>query len=250
MTFSTFLSTYNGQQNVGNTTENKGECVGLVCVYVDTLQLPHIWGHAMDLFINADEKFFEKILNTPDAIPQVGDIVVWAKAFNGTFGHTGIATGTGDLNTFECFEQNDPIGSNCHLKTYNYNNVKGWVRPIVEQSQQLIIDQLKADLLTSKDLYQKQVQHTIEQEDAINALQSSNKALTDDNTKDKATIEGLTNEKTSLQTSVQTLTNSLGDTTSQLEVCNGLLANRKDLAKYTTKELIKEIFGRFHLGRK
>ena len=131
MSFKEFLSKYNGQKNVGNTTENKGQCVGLSAVWVDSLSLPHIWGHAMDLFVNADEKFFDKILNTPDAIPQAGDIIVWNKSFNGTFGHTGIATGTGDLNTFEAFEQNDPLGSNCHLKTYNYNSVLGWLRPLI-----------------------------------------------------------------------------------------------------------------------
>lgn len=141
MIFKEFLLQYNGQKNVGNTTENTGECVGLVAVWVDALGLSHIWGHAMDLFSNADEKYFEKILNTPEAIPQERDIVVWGKAFNGTFGHTGIATGTGDTNSFECFEQNDPLGSNCHLKTYKYTSVIGWLRPSLSQNSSTIIQQ-------------------------------------------------------------------------------------------------------------
>lgn len=145
MTFSQFLNEYNGKKNVGNTTENKGECTGLVAVWVDVLSLPHIWGHAMDLFANADEKFFTKILNTIDALPEAGDIVVWSKKFNGTFGHTGIATKTGEQTVFECFEQNDPIGSNCHVKTYKYDNVIGWLRPAQLDNQQAIIDQLRKE---------------------------------------------------------------------------------------------------------
>jgi hypothetical protein len=130
MTFTDFLTKYNGQSKVGNTTENKGQCVGLSAVWIEALGLPHVWGDACDMFVNADEQFFTKILNTPDAIPQAGDIIIWSKAYNGTAGHTGIATGTADLKTFECFEQNDPTGSNCHLKTYkNYNYITGWLRP-------------------------------------------------------------------------------------------------------------------------
>lgn len=145
MTFSQFLNEYNGKRNVGNTTQNKGECVGLVAVWVDVLGLSHIWGHAMDLFANADEKFFTKILNTIDALPEAGDIVVFSKKYNGTFGHTGIATKTGEQTTFECFQQNDPLGSNCHLKTYKYDNVIGWLRPTQLDNQQALIDQLRTD---------------------------------------------------------------------------------------------------------
>lgn len=129
LSFDEFLSQYNGQQNVGNTPENKGQCVGLVSVWMDNLGIAHEWGDAKDLFDNAGPNSFEKIANTPDGIPQKGDIMVWSGTFNRGPGHTGIATGTGDTNTFECFEQNDPLGSSCHLKTYNYNYVTGWIRP-------------------------------------------------------------------------------------------------------------------------
>lgn len=132
LSFQEFLAKFNGQNNVGNTPENKGQCVGLVAVWFDNLGLAHVWGDAKDLYANADPKFYIKIPNTPDAIPQKGDAVVWSAKYNGTVGHTGLATGTGNLNTFEAFEQNDPTGSNCHLRTYNYNAVIGWLRPINE----------------------------------------------------------------------------------------------------------------------
>lgn len=130
MTFQEFLERYNGQTKVGNTPENTGECVGLVAVWIDALGLPHVWGHAKDLIANCDKNSFEVEYNTPTGVPKKGDIIVWSSAMGGGFGHTAISTGTGNVNTFEVFEQNNPTGSNCHLRTYpNYNNVIGWFRP-------------------------------------------------------------------------------------------------------------------------
>ncbi len=130
MNLDNFITAYNGKKGVGNTTANKGECVGLVMVWlVDTLKQPHVWGHAMDLLKNADRTAYDVILNTPDAVPQKGDVIVWRKGFNGTFGHTAIATGTGTTNSFEVFEQNNPLGAGCRLHTYSYSFVDGWLRP-------------------------------------------------------------------------------------------------------------------------
>lgn len=131
MTFQEFLNKFNGQSNVGNTPENKGECVGLVSVWVDNLGYDHIWGHAKDLVNNYNPNQFDFILNTPEAMPEQGDIICWNSTMGGGYGHTAIATGgQTTLTTFEVFEQNNPTGSNCHLKTYpNYNNVIGWLRP-------------------------------------------------------------------------------------------------------------------------
>mgnify|MGYP001562056482 CR=1 FL=1 len=132
MNFKNFLEKYNGAKNVGNTTQNMGQCVGLVAKWVDNLNAPHIWGDAYQLFVNADENYFEKIFNTPDAIPQEGDIIVWPLKFNGTAGHTGIAMSGCTIDVLKCFEQNDPLGSACHEKDYSgnaYLMVTGWLRP-------------------------------------------------------------------------------------------------------------------------
>ena len=86
--------------------------------------------YAKEIF-NQPGSFYTQVVNTPDAIPIVGDIVVWGGGYNGGAGHTGIATGKGDVNTFECFEQNDPVGSPSHLRVYNYDFVIGWLRPKV-----------------------------------------------------------------------------------------------------------------------
>jgi len=71
---------------------------------------------------------YEKIWNSPDNIPQAGDIVVWGGGINGGLGHTAIATGKGDVWTFQVFSQNDPVGSPCIYRTYTYSYVRGWLR--------------------------------------------------------------------------------------------------------------------------
>lgn len=122
------------------------QCFDLVVAWCDELLIPRVLGfyYAYQIFTdfsnNVQGLYFDRIVNTPDAIPQKGDIVVWDKTYNGTAGHTGIAAGKGDLDTFECFEQNDPTGSNSHLKVYKYNSVLGWLRPKVLQVSDTTMD--------------------------------------------------------------------------------------------------------------
>lgn len=72
---------------------------------------------------------YTKILNSPTAVPQAGDIIVWNSRYGGGYGHTAIATGIGDTNSFESFDQNYPTGSPAHLVRHSYDGVIGWLRP-------------------------------------------------------------------------------------------------------------------------
>ena len=250
MNYQTFFTKYNGKKNVGNTTENKGECVGLISMWVEELNLPHIWGHAKDLFVNADEKFFTKFLNTPDFIPQEGDIAVWKANPASSFGHTGIVANA-NLNTFECFQQNDPAGSACHLKTYNYDYIVGFLRPPQAQDQTTLINELRADRDKNWNLYQQQLQHSITQEDVIAEKQKTIDAITKDNlnlkdqvvdaqqthSTDVEAIQGLTKENTNLH-------GSLAKTTTSLELCQ---KSKVTLTSATKTQLIKELLKRFKL---
>lgn len=107
-----------------------GQCFDLIQAWnIDWLGCPNwITGDYAYQIYGQLPQYYDSIANTPDAIPQKGDIIVWAKAYNGFAGHTGVANGVGDTNTFECFEQNDPTGTVCHVKKYTYNNVTGWLR--------------------------------------------------------------------------------------------------------------------------
>jgi len=163
--FKSFLVEYNGTYVEAIDHSNWAQCFDLVVQWCLELGLPlsifsgllyayQIWSPSTSVCANN----FEYILNTPEAVPQAGDIVVWAKSFNGTAGHVGIATGLfSDTNKFQCFEQNDPTGSNSHLKDYNYNHVLGWLRykeqndPLTECLTQ------HTKLVTECDLLKKQL---------------------------------------------------------------------------------------------
>lgn len=70
---------------------------------------------------------YDKIPNTPDGVPQQGDIVIWGTGV-GAYGHIAVFD-HGDANSFVSFDQNWPLGSLCHLQNHNYNGVLGWFHP-------------------------------------------------------------------------------------------------------------------------
>jgi len=72
-------------------------------------------------------QIYDKIPNTPEGVPQAGDIVVWDTSI-GSAGHIAVATGQGDTNNFTSFDQNWPGGSASHYQSHNYNGVVGWLR--------------------------------------------------------------------------------------------------------------------------
>lgn len=70
---------------------------------------------------------FDRIPNTPDFVPQQGDIIVWNIGKNG---HVAIATGIGNTSCFTSYDQNW-TGNNegVELIEHNYNGVLGVLRP-------------------------------------------------------------------------------------------------------------------------
>jgi hypothetical protein len=82
---------------------------------------------AKDMFGTRTDAF-DWVRNTPEGVPPRGAIMVWNGNVGGGWGHTGVVTAA-NVNTFDCYQQNDPTGSGMHVKTYNYNNVRGWGIP-------------------------------------------------------------------------------------------------------------------------
>lgn len=128
MSINDFITKYTNQPNVGDTDLNKGQCVGLIEIWLDEngLSPDHIWGNAIDLYSNAglNDKIFSRGTNWP--APE-GAIVTFGAPYgrldDGTYaGHTGVSLGDGRL-----FEQNDPDGSTPHLKAYNINGYIGYI---------------------------------------------------------------------------------------------------------------------------
>lgn len=118
---------------------NKYQCVDLVLLWLKHLGL----GHLIPIGIvrayaiykaKKLEKDFERIPNTPNGVPPQGAIVVWDRNYNGGIGHVGVATGKGDVNSFEAVVQNDPDSKNkgnygVIVRNYNYDHVLGWLKP-------------------------------------------------------------------------------------------------------------------------
>jgi hypothetical protein len=139
MTYTDFLAQNNGKPVEVVDPTNLDQCFDLAVAWCMAMGLPssifngclyakQIWTPSTTLAVQK----FNYIDNTPTNVPQQGDIIVWSGYYQswwgGGAGHTGIATGNGDVNTFECFEQNDPTGTYSHLRWYNYNCVLGWLR--------------------------------------------------------------------------------------------------------------------------
>ena len=132
--FDDFVAQFNGTSVEVVDASNKYQCFDLAVAWVQWLGLQNSFQHlyAYSIYSSPTEltkQNFELIENTPLAVPQEGDIVVWSKKYNGTAGHVAIATGKGDINQFFAFSQNDPIGAVSQIKKYKYDNVLGWLRP-------------------------------------------------------------------------------------------------------------------------
>lgn len=111
------------------------QCVDLFNYYNrDVVGAPFYWcDGAADLWNNIPiGHFYERIENTPDGVPQPGDVVIWRAngKLTGPAGHVAIATGRGDINNFQSFDENWPLGSAAHEQWHTYDDVIGWFRPI------------------------------------------------------------------------------------------------------------------------
>ena len=86
------------------------QCVDLVDQYLkDCFGITGVWCNgAKDLYNNfadypALTAAFKRVPNTPELVVRKGDIVVWG---GGSWGHTGIGTGEGNVDWFVSLEEN------------------------------------------------------------------------------------------------------------------------------------------------
>lgn len=121
-----FIKKYLGVPNTGDTLANKGQCVGLIEMWVDAHHAPHLWGNAADLLANADIGRYVITRNAPTNMPNPGAIVVWGPSWGGGYGHTAVVVAA-TLMHLVVFEQNDPDGSPPLVATHDYSGVIGWL---------------------------------------------------------------------------------------------------------------------------
>jgi hypothetical protein len=72
---------------------------------------------------------FVKIPNTPEFVPQEGDICIWNKAKGGGYGHIAVVYGDKqNVKTMTCLEQNwKPL--TVSIQEHDYKDVLGFLRP-------------------------------------------------------------------------------------------------------------------------
>jgi len=131
---STIINEYFGKTGIGNTPQNKGQCVGLVSVYQDALGAPHEYGNAKDLLADANTNLFDVVYNDPknyNQFPPTGAIMVWGSSWGNGLGHCGIVV-LANGYSFTTFEQNDITNVDntgaCEVLNHaNYTGVLGWL---------------------------------------------------------------------------------------------------------------------------
>lgn len=135
MTFDEYFSKTNGR-GIDYDGQFGVQCFDLVNDYAEKVLgcKPFTGMYAWEIYENFSAQpsaaRFSKIKNTPDLVPQKGDIVVWAKSLNGKAGHCAVATGDGDTTWFTSYEQNW-TGNNdpCVVVKHDYSHVSGVLRP-------------------------------------------------------------------------------------------------------------------------
>jgi surface antigen len=121
-----FIHTYLGVPNVGTNAVNRGQCVGLIEVWLAALGLPFIGGNAKDLPGNADPAHYRVVKNGPNNFPPVGAVVCWDASWGAGYGHTAIVVAATAMY-LAVFEQNDPTGAAPVVSTHGYQGVEGWI---------------------------------------------------------------------------------------------------------------------------
>lgn len=133
MTFDAFIAKYDGK-GIDWDGQFGNQCVDLYRQYAKEVlgfpQSPPVPG-AKDVWNTYLADKYERIDNTPSGVPQKGDIVIWGAKY-GPFGHIAVFL-EGDASKFKSFDQNDPVGTKCHIQEHkSYTGVLGWLRPRVQ----------------------------------------------------------------------------------------------------------------------
>ena len=137
--FKDFLNQFNGTFVEVVDPNSKYQCFDLADAWLDFLGIPKdsiAHYYAYQIYTDANDRtrqFFDLIPNTPDGVPKAGDVVIFSKAV-GVAGHVCIASGNGNTDIFQSFDQNWPSGSPAHLQQHNYDGVLGWLRPKINLS--------------------------------------------------------------------------------------------------------------------
>lgn len=187
-----FVQKYSGKK-IDFDGQYQGQCVDLFRQFTkEILQLPQpktvIGAADFWLLFDSDPHLvnnYEKIKNTPEFVPQKGDVMIWNKKAGGGFGH--IAVVCDDKATtlmFRSFDQNWKSLNVCEVTEHTYTNVYGVLRPKVftETTDTLPVEKKTFEELVTKASKYDQAQQDLEEE------RTRTRSLTDEITGLKARV--------------------------------------------------------------
>lgn len=130
MSLDDFIQKYEGKE-IDYDGAFGAQCVDLYRAYVKEVlgypQSPPVEG-AKDIWDTYLPEYFTRIENTPEGLPEKGDIVIFGTGL-GKYGHVAIFL-EGNLSRFTSLDQNYPTSSPVHKQGHTYSAVIGWLRPI------------------------------------------------------------------------------------------------------------------------
>jgi hypothetical protein len=111
------------------------QCMDLAYAYCLFLNIPkktiqHLY--AYEVFTSPNDitnEYFQILPNTPDLVPQEGDLGIFNKVSTNIAGHICVCTGEGDTKTFKSLDQNWAGVSKVSEVTHTYVNFLGVLRP-------------------------------------------------------------------------------------------------------------------------
>lgn len=142
MTFEQFLAKYMGKTVGYPNGQFVGECLSLAKWYIKECfgfdPPPSGSNSAYGYWSNFPtplDKYFTKVANTPDGVPNRGDIIIWNTNAGGGYGHIAIFL-EGTASSFKSLDQNWG-GKETHVQGHYYTNVVGWLTPIMPENTDL-----------------------------------------------------------------------------------------------------------------
>lgn len=131
--FSQWFNQVNGKQIEAEDATNYSQCFDLAFNWCDFLKIPrdsirHLYAYQIFTSPNPDTtQFWSLIANTPDGVPQVGDLIIWGTKV-GIAGHVAIFK-EGDVMSFRSEDQNWAGQKFARTVNHTYSGVLGWLRP-------------------------------------------------------------------------------------------------------------------------
>lgn len=154
----------------------------VLCLGIPLSTIKHLYAYQIYTNPNPNTtQYFDLIPNTPTFIPEDGDIAVFDKSAGNIAGHVGVALGGGTVNSFMLFNQNNPLGTNSHLASYNYNIPKmlGVLRPKITTTELVITDQTRIPQIDNLQVDQIRSERNDLKRDLSNAQDKITRAKND-----------------------------------------------------------------------